>query len=190
MNVLRTVAVGALSKFGESISDHVLSISKKLLSRITNKSPHKAAVIENAEQQPVDFDYGLRDSKNFRNSYGFNAPPKLRAAVHSSFERSRKIKRSFFKECQHFLDVDTRTGNLKVVYPKVEKVSFYFGSLVQIIIFTMFVASMIVMVYLHWIATIPGFTCLLLLIGTSPWVRPYKLARKIDNELKEIYQRK
>lgn len=49
------VATGALSKVGENVTESVFSKSKELLSRIKNKSPYTAIVIENAEQQPIDY---------------------------------------------------------------------------------------------------------------------------------------
>lgn len=49
------VATGALSKVGENVTDNVLSKSNELLTCIKNKSPHIAIVIENAEQQPIDY---------------------------------------------------------------------------------------------------------------------------------------
>jgi translation elongation factor EF-1beta len=49
------VATGALTKVGENATDAAFSKSNELLSRIKQKSPTTAALIEGSDQHPLDY---------------------------------------------------------------------------------------------------------------------------------------
>lgn len=133
----------------------------------------------------------LNDSNEFRRLYGFDASPNLRMAIRKFYKQSRKVKRSFFKKCQDFITVNINNKDiLEVIYPKHEMAEFYVGMSMQIVVFILFIGSTIIMIYLHWVGIIPLLLSLWLLIAITPLVRPYYLAKIIDKELKELYQRR
>ncbi len=136
-------------------------------------------------------DYELHDSEEFRRLCGFDASPNLRMAIRKFYKQSRKVRRSFFKECQNFLTTNINNKDiLEVIYPKTEMAEFYFGMSMQIVVFILFVCSTIIMVYFHWVGIILLLFSLWLLIAFAPIARPYCLAKIIDKELKELYLRR
>lgn len=128
-------------------------------------------------------------SDKFRRYYGFEAPPNLRIAINKFFKQSsRKVKKSFFKECERFLTTYINTTDLKVIYPKSDMISFYLGSFIQLMLLipAAFFIYLYVMIYAHLLCLMLFAVCFFFLLATTPFVRPYYLARIIDNELKEI----
>ncbi len=135
-------------------------------------------------------DYELQDSRNFRRLYGFDASPSLRTAINKFFNQSRKIRKTFFKECQNFLDIELNSKTLKVIYPHADMMFFYFGVFTQVIASIPTIAFLVLTVYVHWKFVFLVLVCFPLLLMPTSFVRPYYLAKKIDKELKELYRRK
>lgn len=60
----------------------------------------------------------------------------------------------------------------------------------MVIIPAMTVIFSILMVFIHIVGIFPLLASFSLLIGTMELLKPYDLARKVDQTLKELYQRR
>ncbi|NHC37549.1 hypothetical protein [Scytonema millei] len=133
--------------------------------------------------------YKLRNNTEFHRLYGFNAPPTKRIAIEKIYKRSGEIRQDFFKNCLNFLTIDeSDKTKLKVVYPKVDMIFFYFGICVQLVDFMIFAffVYIYVAVYAHWIFMLVSTIPCAIIIGMMPLVQPYFIARKIDREVQRL----
>lgn len=89
----------------------VFSLVGELQYYSTNKIKFTRAKFESDLQHLIKSyinytDYELQDSNEFRRLYGFDASPNIRMAIRKFYKQSRKVRRSFFKECQNFFTVN------------------------------------------------------------------------------------
>lgn len=171
----------------------VFSLVGKLQYYSTNKREVTRAEFEGELQSWIRFytsfdDYEREDSQKFFRDYKFESTPDLRIAIKKFYNRSRKVKKFFFKECQNFLTAD-REKNLKVIYPKSDTMSCYLFSGLTGLVFLFIVIFLLFGVYIHPVFLIVCLLLLPLYVSTIKSARPYFLAKIIENELKELDRR-
>jgi hypothetical protein len=145
-------------------------------------------LITNYEQNINYDDYGKQDSENFREVFGFDAPPQLRKAIYDCYHNSKNLNPHFFKICKYnnYLDINTNTGKLKIVYSKSNKITFQYMNFFEIIIFLLLFIVFVLTVYVSWKFFFSAIVLMIFLCLTQPYTRPYRLAKRIESEIKEI----
>ena len=146
-------------------------------------------LVTNNEQNINYDDYGKQDSDNFRKVYKFDAPPRLRKAIYNCHKNSKKLNPDFFKICKlnNYLDIENNTGELEVVYSKSNKIMFQCINLFEIIIFLFISILLVLTIYVSWMFfSLAVVLMICLCFGTQPYTRPYRLAKRIESEIKEM----
>jgi hypothetical protein len=128
---------------------------------------------------------------NFEQEFGFEAPPRLQFAIKDFYSKCHKpIKKSFFKECKHYLACNPVTGRLKVHIKKIDMIAAWFVRSQQILALIPSAIFLIVSMLFdgRFVIFTILFSAIFLYYAIS--IRPYYLAKKIKKELEIVYPQK